>query len=454
MLGVRAALAGSIMALALLAIGHGFGDSTPGVAQSMPGAREWAEAIVELTTPRWEGPTVPRPPETARPPAAAVVSSLLLPLSVHFGPSTSLERAERVLAAVERAHEALSGAGWPAPPPDGGRGETDGFDLYISPTSSTTDAFADASLPQALLDAVSTFAVLEPDLPEASVEVCTARAYAEAALLAMDPAEARSVRRATAEWLAWTVTGVPGCSNAISEQQRHPHRGFLGPDGGEGGALFLALLSARHDGGSGVRIREAWQFARQASGATPRLRASPDFWMALEHALRFENRKLVDDVTWIAAERYHLGRHRPEGAARAPLLREVSDEARVSPFARFALSQLPRRTRSFEPALEPFGSAYVEVDVRGAAPGAPLKVWLRGEYGVRWSLQALVLDGAGNEHRRLEAPSREAPRSYLPIELTPEAATVVLVVTNLSSRRPDADRPDENERSFELIVDR
>lgn len=456
MLAVRAALGLSLSALALGALSVGLSAPRTGAAQTMPGARAWAEAVVALTTPRWEGPTVARPPEAPRPELPSKLESIRLPVAVHFDETIALARVEAVLAALERAYDALTAAGWPHPPADGGRGGTDGFDLYLATErpGSAVAARADASIPWALLDAVTTFAVVDPGMARGTLETCVASAYAEAVLLAMDPAEAESVRRATAEWLAWTETGQPGCHGAILDHQRDPHRSYLDHEGDHGGALLLALLSARSDEGTGIRIRDAWHLARQASGpAAPRLRGSPDLFMALDHALSLEGRNLLDDVRWAAAERYFIGRNGAR-SQRSTLLRELPAGVSVPLFAELAFDALPRRTRAHDPPLETFGSAYARIDVQGAPADATLKVWLRGEYGVRWSLQALTLDAKGREIARLEAPIRSEPRSYLPVELSPEVASVVIVVTNLSSRLPDADLPDENERSFELVVGR
>ena len=55
----------------------------------------------------------------------------------------------------------------------------------------------------------------------------------------------------------------------------------------------------------------------------------------------------------------------------------------------------------------------------------------------------------------MRAPVRQTnPRSYIPLELTDdETASVLIVVTNLGHRIVDADEPDDQVRSFRLIVD-
>ena len=83
-----------------------------------------------------------------------------------------------------------------------------------------------------------------------------------------------------------------------------------------------------------------------------------------------------------------------------------------------------------------------------------LRAWMKGEYGVRWSFVAVRLDENGTELRRVAAPhTGPTPTAYVPIELDSRARQLLFVVTNLSSRLPNAAEPDLNERSFELIVD-
>jgi hypothetical protein len=122
-------------------------------------------------------------------------------------------------------------------------------------------------------------------------------------------------------------------------------------------------------------------------------------------------------------------------------------------------AELPQHLPSALPALDATGSAYVGVDTRGAAAGARLKVWLKGERGARWSLVAVRLGADGGELGRVEAPARtRVPEAYLPLELTPDTARVLLVVTHLPatplSARSKQDPPLPGPRSFRLILDR
>ena len=107
---------------------------------------------------------------------------------------------------------------------------------------------------------------------------------------------------------------------------------------------------------------------------------------------------------------------------------------------------IPQPPHSIQPSDEQTRQA--------SAPGSALSLWHAGEYGVEWSLVAIRLDPNGRELGRMIAPPRRNPRSYLRLELPAGTAEVVLALTNLSSRIPDADEPDENVRSYRLTIDR
>ena len=92
---------------------------------------DWAEAMVQGLSRRWEGPEVEWPEPVPRPESAGVLRSLEHPVNVHVGPRVTAERAAAALAALEYAHELLVSHGWPVPWPDGGAGGTAGFDLYL-----------------------------------------------------------------------------------------------------------------------------------------------------------------------------------------------------------------------------------------------------------------------------------------------------------------------------------
>jgi len=431
-----------VKSLAIAAVVVLFSTST--AQAQLRGIERWAEQIIAAQQPRWVGPRVPYPPVSRRPSGTTVVArSFLAPLAVHASPDVDPERADAALLALEDAYRWLHDRGWPEPWPDGGAGGTIETDLYLvgpPDVDHAAGARVDAPVTWSYFDAATSFAVVDASVPDRAVAPCVASAYAQAALLGQDPAEAPAWRRATGAYVASLVTGAE-CTNAIEQQRDEPWRSWIddAAGDGEGGALLLSMVGEREDraGEPGSFARDVWQVARQRTWDGEGLRASPDVWMALAGMLEARGRKVKDLVEDIAVERWI------DAPDAAPLV-GVARQAR-----------LPARLAVSDPPIEPYGSGYALVDVSDPRARSSLRVWLRGEYGVEWSLVVVRLDASGRDKGRTSAPSRERdPRSYLPIDLDPGVARVLLVATNLSSRLPDADVSDENVRAFRFIVDR
>jgi hypothetical protein len=429
-----------------------------------------AAVLVAASNPIWTGQRVPRPAPMARPPGASlVVRSALRPLAVHADPAAArAPLAEDALAALEAAYDLMRVTGWDLPVSDGGRGDTDGFDLYLVdlPTDSY-EARADGDLALSFEDSTVAFAVVDPDVDSTLFAACVTQAYVDASLLGVDPAEAPQWRRATSAWLAWMITGRFGCdedevARAMAEPGRAPipdraaREGAEGatddgqPISGAGGAVWLALLDAYHSGGSGRFVREAWQFARQRTWEGHDLRGSPDLFQVMRAMFPRAAEKLEDVVEAVALSRWLAGT--PVAPSRALLaIPRLAAPASKGPYT---WAQLPIRARVDDRPLRSFGAGYVVIDTRGAPPRSSLRVWLRGEYGTSWSLVGVRMDGSGHVLSQLSTPPRRAPRSYLVLELMEATDHVLLVVSNLAPRLPDADSIDVNERGFELMVDR
>ncbi|MGB5812896.1 MAG: hypothetical protein WBG86_20355 [Polyangiales bacterium] len=410
-----------------------------------------AEAIVLMTTPVWTGPRTPPPPDTPRPKGASrSIRSAVALVAVHVPPDTDEATGDAILRALEFARAELDVLGWPAPLPDGSLGGGPELDLYLAPRVSLTQAFTDDLATWSFLDRASAFAVMSPETPTAAIPACVTAAYAEALLLSMDPAEAPAWRRATAAWLTWEITGRFGCEDAVFEQQAEPYRSWVrgAAAKGAGGAMLLAFLSARHDDSRSEFVRDAWLLASQRTWEGRGLRADPDLWSAIQTAIERSGDRLLANIEELAIQRWFVGR----GRAKSDVIAAIDSDARV-PITR-SLTRVPTRTVAPRP-LESFGSAYLLLPAGTWAGATQLRAWLEGEYGVRWSFVAVQLDGNGSEIRRVASPTTEAtPQAYLPIDLDEATESLLLVVTNLSSRLPDADMPDANQRAFQVTLDR
>lgn len=432
------------------------------------------QRLVESVSPRWTGPRVPWPDAAPRPGSAGLLRSITQPVNVHVEASIGPERAEAALRGLERAHGWLASRGWPLPYPDGGLGGTAGFDLYVEPSLEPSaelgirpedgtpprpgGARVDRQVLYESLDAATTHARMDATVERSRIEACAISLYVEAALLGQDPAEAASWRIATGDFVAWLVTGEFGCQDGVVHAQQDPTGPWIGhdPASGEGGALFLALLSARTDDHRGSFIRDLWSGARQRTWEGEGLRASPDLWEVLRAVMAVGDDPLDRFLEEASVARFYAGEGRARGAVPIPMLRELPPEASVPTHGRTRFERLPRRVEPHGLELGTQGSAYVVVDVRAAPPGSTLRIWLRGEYGVSWSLIAVRIGEDGTERGRVRAPPRpRTPRSYIPLELPDdETETVLIAVTNLGAGGLDADVPDVFVRSFRLILDK
>jgi hypothetical protein len=404
--------------------------------------------------------------------------STYLPLAVHGDPAAVAPAvAVEALAALEHAAVLLTRAGWPAPYPDGGRGGTAAFDVYLVPPEPSTppragddrrgagpgyEVRADVDALDPFFDAAVAHAVVDPSLPPEDLAACVAAAYVDAAMLGQDPAEAPEWRRATGAYAAFLVTGRFGCDEAAvraaaaepwrtpvtddSDADRQPVRTIdlrAAP-----GAIFLASLDAYRTGGTGWLVREAWQFARQHTWEGFGLRASPHLYEVIDKLFPHDDERLHDVLETLAVRRYLAGAGRPPPGL-APL--GLPPQPTAGPFA---WTELPKKRVVADPPLEPWGVAYARVDVRGATAGEALRVWLRGEAGVRWLLAAVRLSADGRDLGRVSAPVTPASHGYVRLDLTPGTAEVLVVALNLSRRLPSADTSDVNERALELVFDR
>ncbi|MFW2388516.1 MAG: hypothetical protein ACN4G0_09285 [Polyangiales bacterium] len=413
------------------------------------GADEMAETIVSMTSRVWTGPRTPIPEPVARPGGTLLdARSGRALVALHADPGVSAETLRGAMGALEEARARLGAMGWPGPIPDGARGGGPELDLYLS-GALPAGAHSDAMVSWSYLDRASAFAVVDPATPSSSLDACVTEAYAEALLLSLDPAEARAWRRATAAWLTWEITGRLGCDEAVTQQQTEPHRSWIsGAAGaGAGGALWLAHLSARHDGARGRFLCDVWGLASQRTWEGAELRADPDLWSAIETAVNLSGDKLLDNVEELAVLRWFVGRaHRDDVVVRA-----LDPDMRV-PVSR-TMTRLPTRIVG-SPSLAPFGSAYVVMNGDTWNGHGRLRAWLRGEYGVHWSFVAVQLDADGSETARISAPPTGAePKAYLPLQLHETTEQLLFVVTNLSDGLPDADEAEVHQRAFELIVD-
>jgi hypothetical protein len=407
--------------------------AAPARAQTIEGLDSWAEATVGLSTAKWAGQRVPFPAPRQRPASSGRLESLFAPLRVYSAAGTDPEQAERVLAALERIFPVLAAAGWVP--------GAQLHDVYVAHEGHGAGAALDWSEPVGPYDGARAFALVDARLSGAQLEVCATQALVETYLYELDPAEAPSVRKASAAYVAWLATGVTGCDDDWERELEQPQADPFSDPGSAGGALWLARLSARQDQQRGTFLRQLWEFARQRTWEGRDLRASPDLFECIAQALELGHEKLEQVAGELSEQRVLEAWPLGVAPARPPTVK---------------WDTLPSQSASAsDPVVEVLGARYLWVSLGAPRPGERLRVWSRGELGARWALLTTRLDAQGRVVGRVSAPPRKNPNSFVVVELDDRTTDVLVSVTNVGDGIPDADAAtDVFDHGVTLLVDR
>ncbi|MCC7536410.1 MAG: hypothetical protein IT379_09360 [Deltaproteobacteria bacterium] len=387
------------------------------------------------------------------------LESIVAPLRLHVPRATPAARARAWLADLEWAAARATALGWPSPLPDGGRGGSPSFDVYVVPSAGASSvAVPETQWPSVDRPAASAYAVVAETAAEIDFASCAMGAYVQASTYAIDPFEDVAWRRATGTFVAGVATGVlGGCTTGLTDVQADPWRGWFAPsddypDRPDGGALALLAMSARHDGGTGRFVRDLWELAGLRSDAGDPTSGLTLFQVWSESA-RGAGDSLRDNLTSEALERFLL--EQPWRARTFPVGLALEGVTPIALGDPVRWPSLPVRVAGPSEGVEPAASSYVLLDPEGAPDDARLRVWLEGETGVEWGVTAIGLDSLGRESLRMEMPVRREPRGYLAIERVARYERLLFVVTALPLGVP-AIRADAeiDARGFRLTLDR
>ena len=443
---MRYALLGSVLAVSVLLEGPvALRAEPPPAHPESPVAR----LVRGLTSRVWGGPRVPPPWAEARP---ALRPARVAPdgtLAVHAPAAASPERTEAAFAALTRARHAVRALGFGEPLPDGGRGGTLGFDLYLVEEPAGARGVSDGLDHTGTLDAAIAHAVVGIDADD--LEACVVDAYAQAAFLGFDPAESERVRRAFSAWVTYAITGRAGCDDALLAWQLEPEAGPFDEalHRGAGGALFLELLDSRY-GGGGVFVRDLAQLLRQRTWEGEGLRASPDVWEAIEAIAKSKGDRFDDLLAEISLARGLPPARSPHRALRAL-------DAPPSMLWRGSPQRLPWHTRASDRGVAAGGAIYSKVELGEIEAGDALSVWLEGEYGARFSLAAVALDAEGRELARSASPpggGATPHRAFVPLVVPEGKRELLLVGTGFGFERPDEDSAEPVARHARFVIAR
>jgi hypothetical protein len=390
--------------------------------------------------------TIERPRDEAeRPPACSFRHPVCVHATREIAPSVVLG----TLADVERAASRLTaGVGLPWPLPDGPRGVAAAFDVYLVHPSAPSLAGAwettarDDPMP-GTIDRASAFALLRADAPPGPVRRnLVTRALASAIQWRLDAGEDPVIRESNAAYLAELVEPCGAITaDLVDDFQAHPERA-LSSSGDAGPAAQMALpwyLDVAFGSGSpGIfPVALAVLGGQKTPAGNLYWHNEPDLFDVLRGVLKARTPPvaLSDLLVDFAVARLFMGArddgvHFPESAFLGTFGRVRFDWSVEYP-------SLPRRVSPERP-IDPTGSTYVWIDLRGAPPGAHLALRMEWEAPVlfRWALVRVRPDGS-EASRVLITPQQKSTMADRNLDDLGGLAGVALVGVNTGDLRLD-----------------
>lgn len=383
-------------------------------------------------------------------PGRRPVCSFRQPVCVHAGPRVAPLAVLGVLDDLERASGTLAGAvGAPRPLPDGKRGGTPAFDVYLVPARALGNAAVlartgrDAPAP-ASLDRASSFGLLRDDLPPGCLRRnLVARTLASAVGWGIDAGDEPHAREANAAYLA-ELAAPCGSATAelIDDFQAHPERGLIAPGGDGPDAAAVALPwffdRALGQGAPGsVPIALAIIAGQRSPAGSTRWENEPDLFDALGGVAAARTPPVTLGDLWIdfAVSRLFMGErddgvHFPESSFAGTFGRVRFDWS-------VTYDSLPRRLSPERP-IDPSGSSFVWIDLARAPKGARLAFRMEWEAPVpfRWALVRVRPDGS-EASRVLVTPQQKATSADKNLDDLDGLAGVAVVAVNVGDLRLD-----------------
>jgi hypothetical protein len=386
---------------------------------------------------------VERPRDSRRP-----ACSFRRPVCVH-GDSAPADAVLGTLADLELVASRLTdGAGLPAPLADGARGGGPAFDLYlVGPGAAALGGASeivarDEPVPGAF-DSASAFALLRRDVPAGCVrQNLVARAFAAAIQFRFDAGEDPVVRESTAAYLAELVApcGVI-TSDLVDDFQAHPERAITAA-GNADPAAAMALpwyLDATLGSGSPGALPVA--LASLGGQRTPASsffwQNEPDFLDVLRGVLKTKTPPVPLADFWLdfAVARLFTGAR--DDGFHFPGTAFLGNYGRVRFDWSIDAGSLPRRLSPERP-IDPTGSTYLWIDLRGAPADLRLAFRIEWESPVlfRWALVRIRPDGT-EASRVAVTPQQRSTSAEKNLDDLAGLAGVALVGVNTGDLRLD-----------------
>ncbi len=371
------------------------------------------------------------------PPSTSRACSFTTPVCVHtaFAPVPA-STAAAVLRAAESALSAYRVLGLPMPLPDGTRGGTPEYDVYlIAPDQLPGGAVtvADPESDPYPTDQAAAYTLFPtPSTWGCDLSFEVARHVAEAIFLRLDGAAERGLLAAASSYLASIVAPCAAVETpAVDAFQARPHRAITEPVPGPASGALLFPMYLEENGGTGnpgQLVTSLFAIATQKTDpSSPTWQNEPDTFDALRSSLKFRGASLDDLLLGFAVDRAFTGDRSDGGHLWATDLYGAA--GRVFFEWNIPYSSLPRRLAPARP-LEPTGATYLWLDLADAPKDAEITFVADWELPAvyRWSL--VKVDKAGAETGRIDiAGIVGASHAERTVVLREELAGLIVVGT-------------------------
>ena len=411
-----------------------------------PFIEDLAAGLAALSPLEWTGPRVDHPEESLRPDSSGSLRSEYLPISIHWdGRKHRAIRGSRKRLASRR--RGLSFIGQPSNgrawcPTVGGEA-TEIWIFYLKHGPGyVVQVASDSPILWSFLDRASTFGTLTIGSDHKDLAPCISLALFETMLLAMEPAESHGFRRATSRWLNSYLHQTNACQLHTDTENEELAESSADSLQMLGGRKFFECIHGALDNDPDSTLM-LWQGARQRTWEGTRLRAEPSLWSVL---------KVLLEAHEISVENL-IANCAKNAAVRQITSQSASSEAdpKKGDSAGLSSGRKTLRLKASGAPLQGYETRTRVLEIPKNLQEKELRIWLRGEFGVKWVLQATQLSSTGIVLSNVRTPSRRKPHAYLPTQITKEAQKILIQVTNFPDKYP----PPQHGgflRSYHLVV--
>ena len=367
-------------------------------------------------------------PDGVRPTGeSGVLRSWRAPVDVHVGPGIDAATATAALADAEAVMDALEQHTAVALPlPDGVRGGTPAFDLYLRRGAAGGRAVPDALSYGGQWDRATAFGLADVGVDAVARRRAVAQAIAEACVYGAKADHPIGFVRAMAASLARRATGDALDPADVQAFQREPARAWWSDDGRSpaaqrGAALVLDAMAAQWDDDRATFLQGLLEAPVQRTPpGWSRLWDEPDVMEVLKRVTRDEPRGLWGALLTAASARV------------------VQDPTLATPSVRVARwGELP--AWALATGIAPTGQAALTLDLGDAPVRTAVGVWVHASPYHRWMASVLRLGRDGALLGSVDSELISTGEWSAQVDALEGVATLVLVVVSAGDEALDPD---------------